>query len=52
MNYEDLLKAQLKYADKIGAKYSAVIGDDEIARGSVNVKNMMTGEMKGNVICI
>ena len=40
------VKAQLKYADKIGAKYSAVIGDDEIARGSVNVKNMMTGEMK------
>ena len=40
------VKAQLKYADKIGAKYSAVIGDDEIAEGVVKVKNMSTGEVK------
>lgn len=27
------LKAQMKYADKIGAQYSIVLGDDEIANG-------------------
>ena len=40
------VKAQLKYADKIGAKYSTVIGDDEISSGIVSVKNMLTGETK------
>lgn len=40
------VKAQLKYADKIGAKYSTVIGDDEISSGVVSVKNMLTGETK------
>ncbi len=34
------LKAQLKYADKIGAKYSLVIGDNEIENGVANIKNM------------
>ena len=38
------VKAQMKYANKTGARYSAVIGDDDIAAGSVNVKNMETGE--------
>ncbi len=40
------LKAQMKYADKIGAKFTVVIGDDEIKNGKVNVKNMATGEQK------
>ncbi len=40
------LKAQMKYADKIGAKYTVVIGDDEIKNGKVNVKNMSTGEQR------
>ena len=40
------LKAQMKYADKIGAKYTVVIGDDEIKNGKVNVKNMTSGEQK------
>lgn len=40
------LKAQMKYADKIGAKYTVVIGDDEIKNGRVNVKNMTSGEQK------
>ncbi len=39
------LKAQMKYADKIGAKYSMVIGDDEIANNKANVKNMENGEI-------
>ena len=38
------VKAQFKYADKIGAKYVAVIGGNELAEGRANVKNMATGE--------
>ncbi len=38
------LKAQMKYADKIGALYSTVIGDNEIAEGKCIIKNMKTGE--------
>ncbi len=40
------LRAQMKYADKIGAKYSIVIGDNEIEQGFADVKNMTTGEKK------
>ena len=38
------VKAQMKYANKINARFSAVLGDDEVARGSCAVKNMLTGE--------
>ena len=38
------LKAQMKYADKIGAKYTMVLGDDEIASGKAKIKNMDSGE--------
>lgn len=38
------LKAQMKFADKIGAKYTMVLGDDEIASGKAKVKNMDSGE--------
>ncbi len=38
------LKAQMKYADKLGAKYSLVLGDDELAAGKAELKNMKTGE--------
>jgi histidyl-tRNA synthetase len=34
------VKAQFKYADKIGAKYVAVIGGNELAEGKANVKCM------------
>lgn len=37
------LKAQMKYANKLGCKFVAVIGDNEIAEGFVNLKNMETG---------
>lgn len=40
------VKAQLKYADKIGSKYSTVLGDDEITNGAFVVKNMLSGEVK------
>lgn len=38
------LKAQMKYADKIGARMSVVIGDDEVDTGKITVKNMQDGE--------
>lgn len=38
------LKAQMKYANKLGAKYSMVLGDNELAEGSAQLKNMATGE--------
>ena len=38
------LKAQMKYADKIGAKFVVVLGDNELDEKKVNVKNMTTGE--------
>lgn len=41
---ERSLKAQFKYADKLGAKYVAVIGGNELAEGRANVKFMETGE--------
>ena len=37
------LKAQMKYADKIGAKYTMVLGDDEVASNSANLKLMADG---------
>lgn len=38
------LRAQMKYADKIGAKYSIVLGDNELAENKAKVKNMESGE--------
>ena len=38
------LKAQMKFADKIGAKYTMVLGDDEIEKGIAELKNMKNGE--------
>ncbi len=39
------LKAQMKYADKLGALYTIVVGDNEIETGQANLKDMQTGEM-------
>ena len=41
---ERSIKAQFKYADKIGAKYVGVIGGNELNDGVMNVKRMETGE--------
>ncbi len=38
------VKAQMKYADKIGARYTLCLGDDEIQRGVASLKNMLSGE--------
>ena len=34
------LKAQFKYADRIGARYVVVIGDEELAKGVVTLRDM------------
>lgn len=41
---ERSIKAQFKYADKVGAQYVAVIGGNELAEGKANVKRMETGD--------
>ncbi|MDA2920089.1 histidine--tRNA ligase [Desulfobacterota bacterium AH_259_B03_O07] len=41
MEYENKsLKTQLKKADKLGAKYAIIVGEEELARGKVKVRNM------------
>ena len=40
------LKAQFKYSDKLNAKYTVVIGDDEIDKHKETLKNMKTKEQK------
>ncbi len=37
------LKAQMKYANKIGARYTLIIGDSEIEAGRAQLKNMEDG---------
>ena len=37
------VKAQMKYANKIKARYVVILGEDEIAGGKVKVKNMNDG---------
>ena len=38
------IKNQFKYADRIQAKKTIVIGDDELANNSVQLKDMATSE--------
>lgn len=38
------LRAQMKYANKMGCRYTMVIGDNEVEAGKANLKNMETGE--------
>ena len=40
---ERSVKAQFKYADKLGAQYVAVIGENELNSGVVNIKKMSDG---------
>lgn len=40
------LKAQMKYADKIGAQYVLMLGDNEIETGVAVLKEMATGEQR------
>ena len=38
------LKAQMKYANKIGALYTLVLGDSELETGNIKLKNMGSGK--------
>lgn len=38
------VKAQMKYADKIGALYTMILGDSELESGKATLKNMQSGE--------
>jgi histidyl-tRNA synthetase len=38
------VKAQLKYADKIGARYVIVLGDNELEKDEATLKRMSDGE--------
>ena len=40
------LKAQFKYADRLNVPYVAVIGDDELAKGVVSLRDMKRSEQK------
>ena len=39
-------KNQMEYADKIGARFAAIIGNDEVANDIIALKNMATGDQK------
>ena len=40
------LKSQMKYANKIGAEYTLIIGDSEIEEGKAQLKEMSSGEQR------
>ncbi len=40
------MKGQLKAADRLNARFTAILGEDELAQGQINVKNMETGEQQ------
>ncbi|TLS53578.1 histidine--tRNA ligase [Paenibacillus antri] len=40
------MKAQLKSADRLAAKYAAILGDDELERGEIVLKSLATGEQR------
>lgn len=40
------VKAQMKYANKIGARFSAIIGESELENKAITLKNMENGEQQ------
>jgi len=40
------LKAQMKYADKLGARFVAIIGDEEMSKAAAVVKDMAEGSQR------
>lgn len=38
------VKAQMKYANKLGAKHTVILGENELTANKANIKNMETGE--------
>ena len=44
------LKAQMKYADRRGASLAVIQGDDERARGEVQIKDLAAGARAAEII--
>jgi len=42
----DKLPKQIKYADKKGIPYVAILGDDELKNNTITIKNLKTGEQR------
>ncbi|GGH29501.1 histidine--tRNA ligase [Paenibacillus segetis] len=40
------MKAQMKSADRMQARYTAILGDDELERGEIALKSMESGEQR------
>ncbi len=40
------LKAQMKIANKLNAKYAVILGEDEIANKSASVRDLETSEQR------
>lgn len=53
---KDSFKAQLKAADALKARFAIIIGDDEIAKGIVTIKDLTTGKQDTcaleDVVCV
>jgi histidyl-tRNA synthetase len=43
---ETKLKRALELANKLGARYALIVGDDEISAGAYQLKNMATGQQE------
>lgn len=46
LDAEKKFKNQIEYADKIMARFSIIIGEDEVKSKQISVKNMATGEQQ------
>jgi histidyl-tRNA synthetase len=46
LDAEKKFKNQIEYADKIMAKFSMIIGEDEVKSKQISVKNMSTGDQQ------
>jgi histidyl-tRNA synthetase len=46
MAYRGNLRRRMERANRIGARAAVIIGDDDIARGVAQVKNLATGEQE------
>ncbi|MNN46184.1 Histidine--tRNA ligase [compost metagenome] len=40
------MKAQMKSAERMQARYTAILGDDELERGEIALKSMDNGEQR------
>lgn len=45
-SYEAKLKKQMKYANDVNAQYVAIVGEEELQEGLIQLKNMATGEQE------